>query len=120
VLSKRGMTVLVGLSLLLTVGTVKAQKVENGKADTTKTVVKPPAKNGEMVLEDINIQGRIDKPGVIIVPKRVEPELKEKELDRSFKKELREGVGEIGRPQKELRNVDNVKSIKKAIERKRK
>lgn len=82
------------------------------------TSAKPDTVKGELVLDDIFIQGKVEKPGVIIVPKRVEPELKEKELDRSFKKELREG--EIMKPKEELRRVDQVESIKKAVERKRK
>lgn len=118
-MSRQGWGVIMVMGLFLGVGNVMAQSNTVGQ-DTSKTAVKPPVNNGEMVLEDINIQGKIEKPGVIIVPKRVESELKEKELERSFKKELREGVGEFAKPQKELRKVDHVKSIKKAIERKRK
>ena len=54
------------------------------------------------------------------MPKRVEPELGEVELTRSFKKEMKDGVGEIPKPDKELGRVDRVKSIKKTVERKRK
>ena len=81
--------------------------------------VKQDTVSDEIVLDEIFIQGKIDKPAVIIVPKRVEPDLKEVELERSFKKELKEGVGDILQPEKELRKVDQVKSIKKAIERDR-
>jgi hypothetical protein len=76
--------------------------------------------DSELVLETIEIKGRVEKPGVIIIPSRVEPELKKVELDRSFEKELKEGVGEIVEPKKELRQVEKVKSIKKTVGRERK
>jgi hypothetical protein len=76
--------------------------------------------SGEMILDEIEIRGKVEKPGVIVMPKRVEPELGEVELTRSFKKEMKEGVGEIPKPEKELGRVDRVKSIKKTVERKRK
>lgn len=94
--------------------------------DTSKTVnkkaekKKDAPKEEEMVLEEIQIQGKVDKPGVIIMPKRVEPEMKKIELERNFSKEIKQGVGEIPKPKKELRNLDRVKSIKKTLKRKRK
>ena len=98
---------------------------QNSNPDTTKkNVVKPVVPvdtlNKEMVLGIIEIKGRVDKPGVIIIPRRVEPDIGEIELERSFEKEVKEGVGEIPKPEKELRRLDRVKSIKKTVERKRK
>ena len=75
---------------------------------------------GEMILDEIEIKGKVEKPGVIIIPKRVEPELGDVELKRSFKKEVEKGVGEILKPEKELGSVERIKSIKKTVERKRK
>ncbi len=98
---------------------------QNSHPDTTKKIdVKPVAQvdtlNGEMVLGVIEIKGRVEKPGVIIISRRVEPDIGEIELERSFEKEVKEGVGEIPKPEKELRRLDRVKSIKKTVERKRK
>ena len=115
------------LALCLLVAWPVRVQAQSTRPDSTRAVrgavksatsAKPDTVKGELVLDDIFIQGKVEKPGVIIVPKRVEPELKEKELDRSFKKELREG--EIMKPKEELRRVDQVESIKKAVERKRK
>lgn len=86
----------------------------------TKTVKKDSLIGDELVLQPIEIKGKIEKPGVIIMPKRVEPELGKMELERSFQRELKQGVGEVPKPDKELQQVDRVKSIKKTIERKRK
>jgi len=76
--------------------------------------------NGEIVLEDIYIEGRISKPGVMIVPKRLEPKLKEKNLKRSFKEELNRRSNGVYKPGSDLHKVDRVKSIKKALTKKRK
>jgi len=76
--------------------------------------------DGELIFDTIEIKGKVEKPGVIVIPKRLEPEMKEVELTRSFTKEVKEGVGEIMKPEKELRKVDRVESIKKTVERKRK
>ncbi len=74
----------------------------------------------ELVLDEIQIRGRIERPSVLIMPKRVEPELEEVELDRSFKKEVKEGVGEVPTPDRELGRVDRVQNVKKTIKKKRK
>ena len=97
-------------------------KSDSVKQKKQKIVKKKSSKENseEMVLEEIQIKGRVDKPGVIIVPKRVEPEMSKIELDRNFNKEIKEGVGEIPKPDKELRSLDRVKSIKKTLNRKRK
>jgi hypothetical protein len=86
-------------------------------ADTETTI---DSENGEMVLGVIEIKGKVEKPGVIIMPKRVEPQIAEMDLERSFNKEVKEGVGEIPTPERELRRVDRIESIKKTVERKRK
>ena len=74
----------------------------------------------EIVLDSIDIKGHVDKPGVIILPKRVEPKIKEKELERDFNSEVRQGVGEIVEPKEALQQVEPIKSIKKTIEKDRK
>ncbi len=75
--------------------------------------------DGELVLEAIEIQGKIERPGVIIVPKRVEPEIEEIELERSFQQEVKEEMGQIPEPEQELQSVDRVESIKKTIQKER-
>ena len=103
-------------------GTVQAQKVTQ---DTTKQklesqIALPDSSAEEFVLDDIYIKGNVEKPGVIVMPKRVEPELEKVELERSFKREVKEGIGDIPKPEKELREVERVESIKKTVKRKRK
>lgn len=98
---------------------------QNSNSDSTKKAIKTQitqidTASGEMVLGVIEIKGKVEKPGVIIIPKRVEPEIGDMELERSFQKEVKEGVGEIPKLQKELRRLERVKSIKKTVERKRK
>ena len=72
-----------------------------------------------IVLDSIEIRGRVQKPGVLLVPKRVTPEMGKMELNRSFDKELKEAGG-LPRVEKELRKVDRVESVKKAVEKERK
>lgn len=109
------------LFFLLFIGIASAQTVKKDSIKTVASQVKSAeATNGELVLDVIEIKGRVEKPGVIIMPKRVETDMGELALERSFKKEVREGMGEIPKPEKELRQLDQIKSIKKTVERKRK
>jgi hypothetical protein len=73
----------------------------------------------ELYLDAIEIKGRVEKPSVIILPKRIDPEVGEIELEREFEQELKEGIGEILRPEEEMSKVERVQSIKQAIERDR-
>lgn len=75
--------------------------------------------SGELLLDEIEIRGNVEQPGVIIVPKRIEPEIKDIELKRSFEGELK-GAGDAPKPDEKLGEVEQVESIKKAVERKRK
>jgi hypothetical protein len=107
---------------LVLISEAETQTVEQ---DSTKKQISMEAastmdSSGEMILDVIEIKGKVEKPGVIIMPKRVEPELSDVELKRSFKKEVEEGSGDILKPDKELGSVDHIKSIKKTVERKRK
>jgi hypothetical protein len=92
--------------------------------DSTNHVVQksgqtPWGADHEIILDEIDIQGTVEKPSVIVVPKRIEPNLQEVELNRSFEKEVKEGVGEIPKSDEILRKVEPVPSIKKSIEKKR-
>jgi hypothetical protein len=71
-------------------------------------------------LEDIRIQGEVEKPSVIILPKRIEPDMQADSLDRSFSQEIRRNTGEVPTPDRAINRVEPVKSIKKEIEKKRK
>ena len=75
--------------------------------------------DGELVLDAIEIKGRVEKPSVIIMPKRIEPEVGEVELERDFEQELKEGIGEIPKPEDDMNKVERVQSIKKTVERDR-
>lgn len=103
-------------------GTVQSQKViqDTIKQELESKVALPDSSAEEIVLDVIYIKGNVEKPGVIVMPKRVEPELEEVELERSFKREVKEGIGDIPKPEKELRKVERVESIKKTVKRKRK
>jgi len=113
---------LVFICFLLCLGIVHAQSPSTTGDTTSQSQVEKPSPNEgeELVLDTIEITGRIEKPGMIIMPKRVEPDLEKMELGRSFDKELKEGIGEIPKPENALKQVDRIKSIKKTVERKRK
>jgi hypothetical protein len=76
--------------------------------------------SGEILLQDIEIKGNVDKPGVVVLPKRLEPETEGMDLDRNFEKELKKGTSEVPKPEKELQKIERVESIKDAINKKRK
>ena len=97
---------------------IPAWAVHPVKPDTTRT--KKTVAPEEIILDSIEIKGHVDKPGVIILPKRVEPKIKEKELERDFNSEVRQGVGEIVEPKEALKQVEPVESIKKTVEKDRK
>ena len=82
-----------------------------GRDSTDKNVI---------VLEEIEIRGKVQKPGVLLVPRRVEPEVGKMELERSFDNEVKQELGDVPKPEKELREVERVESVKKTVERKRK
>jgi hypothetical protein len=93
--------------------TSRKAPVKPGSAQAAKPADK------EIMLGEIEIQGALEKPSVIIVPKRIEPELKEKELSRSFEQEVKQSAGEIPKQDESLRKVEPAPSIKKTIEKKR-
>ncbi|MCJ7813395.1 hypothetical protein MUP95_08805 [bacterium] len=103
----------------------KSLFAQTGYQDTTQQsnqnqAVEPQdSTGGEMVLEVIEIRGKIEKPSVIIVPKRVEPEIGEIELERSFQQEVKGETGQIPEPEKELQQVDRIESMKKTIQKER-
>jgi hypothetical protein len=98
----------------------KSDSTQVKKPEQTAAVVRDSS-NAEniIVLDSIEIRGRVQKPGVLLVPKRVAPEMGKIELNRSFDKELKEAGG-LPRVEKELRKVDRVESVKKAVEKERK
>jgi hypothetical protein len=106
-------------------GWSQPQKAVSARADSVKTAPRnfpKSAKSGkvnEIILDDIAIKGEVEKPSVIILPKRLEPEMNEVDLERSFKREVKEGAGDVPKPDKALGQVEPVKSIKKTIEKKR-
>jgi hypothetical protein len=83
------------------------------------TLLAPAMEKGEMVLDEIEIHGQIEKPGVIVMPRRVNPEIEQLEMGRSFENEVKEEDASLPKTGEALGQVDDVKSIKKAVERKR-
>ncbi|MCK5147089.1 hypothetical protein KAR48_10060 [bacterium] len=102
---------------------IKKRQTENGTSGIKANNTIEGDSTGisdELDLGDISIQGKVEKPGVIIIPTRLESNIKEKVPERSFKKELRNGDSELLKPSNALRRVDQVRSIKEAVKRKRK
>lgn len=59
-------------------------------ADTLSDAVNLVELDGDIILDEINIDAVIEKPRVSILPKRIDPEFGEMEfVDRSFNKELK-------------------------------
>jgi hypothetical protein len=82
---------------------------------------KDTAARGNVIqLDEIRIEGEVETPSVIILPKRIEPEMQGDSLNRSFSQEIRKNTDEIPTPDKAINRVEPVKSIKKEIEKKRK
>ncbi len=98
---------------------------QNSKNDTTSAKNKESTKNkvdtvsNELILDEINIKGEIDKPNVIIMPKRVETDVKKVDLERKFSQEINKAEGEIPELQEKLREIENIESIKKALNKDR-
>jgi hypothetical protein len=117
--------VLILIYLFTGSGMMGVARGQNTDQDTSRTqkvrrLASQDTSRQELVFDDIEVKGKVEKPGVIIIPKRLEPELSQVELERSFEKEMKDGIGEIPKPTRELKRVDRVESIKKAVERKRK
>ncbi|NOY76603.1 MAG: hypothetical protein GXO76_01905 [Calditrichaeota bacterium] len=72
------------VSMFLSTGTVNAQEAPSKKKAA------PPKTSKELVLKALHVEAHIEKPSVSIVPKRIEPKLKEVEfIRRSFSKEIK-------------------------------
>jgi hypothetical protein len=79
-----------------------------------------PAVSGEIDLDGIEIQGRIEQPNVILVPTRLDPALGDTTLERSFENEIRNGAGGFTSPDTVIRRVEPAPSIRSSIKMKRK
>lgn len=89
--------------------------------DTTQTALPPlQGSSKEIELEEIVIQGSPEAPSVIIVPKRIEPEMNHDPLERSFKEELTKEFNNVPQPNELLHQIEDVESIKKTVEKERK
>ncbi len=81
-------SVVVGMAAILSVfllnRNVDAQDVSSKKKPVA------PKTSKELVLKALHVEAHIEKPSVSIVPKRIEPKLKEVEfIRRSFSKEIK-------------------------------
>jgi len=119
---KKKILFLILLSGFLMYSNTYAQK---GKKDTVSTKTKEVTKNQvdsvskELILEEINIKGEIDRPNVIIMPKRIETDIKKIDLERKFSEEINKANRDIIELKEELRKIESIESIKKTIKRKR-
>ena len=114
-------TILPGLSPAGETGRIPSapDSVKIPSAPSAPAEKDPAASNNEIRLEEIQIQGEVEKPSVIILPKRIEPELESDGLNRSFSREIKEKADDVPKPDKAISKVEPVKSIKKEIEKKR-
>ena len=101
-------------------GRVSARRDSVTGSTAVRRTTRPDSASGEILLQDIEIKGNVEKPGVVLLPKRLEPETEGMDLERDFEKELKKGTSEVPKPEKELQNIERVESIKKAINKKRK
>jgi hypothetical protein len=93
-----------------------AEREASRESDTDSSQVK---NEDELILETIDIKGEVDQPGVIFMPKRIEPELSDVDLERSFEDELKSGTGDVPSPVESKHHVEDVKDVKKIVKRKR-
>jgi len=86
--------------------------------------VKPKPKvnqTGEIKLDDLILQGMIEKPSVSIVPKRIEPDLEEVEfITRKFDRELKMVPEELFDIQLEKRKIQKIHDVDKILKKSRK
>lgn len=90
--------------------TEKKSGIIENKADTVSS---------ELILNEIRIKGQIDRPNVIVIPKRVKTDVVKIDLKRNFKEEVNQADGDIPELNKELRKIEKIKSINKAVNKKR-
>lgn len=92
------------------------QDTASATVDTTKFV---PIQ--EMVLEEIYIEGVIEKPNVAILPTREKPDFEKVDfIDRSFELELKEGPEKIFLLDSDLDAVKKIEKIKKILAKEKK
>jgi hypothetical protein len=97
-----------------------AAGADSAAVRTPKQVRPAPASRGEIDLDSIEIEGRVEQPNVILVPARLDAALQDTSLDRSFKNEIRSGAAGIASPDTFMRRVEPPPSIRSSINRKRK
>lgn len=90
------------------------------KTEKEKTIPKI-TQTGEIKLDDLILQGMIEKPSVSIVPKRIEPDLEEVEfITRKFDRELRMVPEELFDIQLEKRKIQKIRNIDEILKKDRK
>ena len=110
--------------IFISTGNIFAQstKQDTVTADTNhiarNSVVVDTVAN-ELILEEINIEGEIDRPNVIIMPKRVETDMEKIDLERKFSEEINQAEGELPELEEELRKIERIESIKKTLKKDR-
>jgi hypothetical protein len=98
---------------------VRSDSVMTRSAPAAPAEKDPAPSDNEIRLEEIQIQGEVEKPSVIILPKRIEPEPEPEGLNRSFSREITKNADDVPKPDKAISKVEPVRSIKKEIEKKR-
>lgn len=92
------------------------QDTASATVDTTKSMTIQ-----EMILEEIYIEGVIEKPNVAILPTREKPDFEKVDfIDRSFEHELKEGPERIFLLDSDLDAVKKIEKIKKILAKEKK
>jgi len=80
----------VAVSLAIIISVFLFNRNVSAQQASSKKKPAPPKTSKELVLKALHVEAHIEKPSVSIVPKRIEPKLKEVEfIRRSFSKEIK-------------------------------
>ena len=116
----------IALLLLWLPLTTMAQNSQQNQDSVITQKVMPDSINatvdleGDIVLEEINIEAIIEKPRVSILPKRIGPEFGELEfVDRSFEKELKKLPNNPMISDKRLFEPKKIENLKKKLLKKK-
>lgn len=116
--------IIFGVPTLL-LGQVKAVSPDSSAnnvaaSDSIDQIAEMVSTDGDIILDEIDIQAEIEKPRVAILPKRLDPELGELEfVDRSFDRELKSFSQEVLIEDDRLFTPNKIENLKKKILKKK-
>ncbi len=123
---------LIGVALLVFFGLLFSEKQVRAQTEATNSVNDPASDTldtgaalvgleGDIILEEIQIEAVIEKPRVSFFPKRLDPQFEEFEfVDRSFERELKSLPDDLIIQDDRLFKPQKIENLKKMILKKRK